>query len=121
MKTLNKVAYVCTVTAMLIFSSASFAAGDSGKQVISKIQVSQSGRVLIWGVDGSWNNPDTCDSSKYIALLPEQGAVVNEYYSEMYALLVAGYLQGKTVSGRLDGCISVVGTTYPILTNVYSY
>lgn len=102
-------------------TSPSFAGGNSGKQILEKVRVNVPGVVTVWGQTGDWANPDACSSSKYIVLLPEINSVINDSYSEMYALLIAGYLQGKTISSQLNGCFSISGTTYPIIRDVTSF
>ena len=105
---------------VLALPSLSFAGGNSGAQVIQQVKIGQGGTIQIWGDTGDWNNPDSCNSSKFILLLPSVGSVENLYYSEMYAFVVAGYLQSLSISGFLGGCSEVNGLTYPILRNVQS-
>lgn len=121
MKAIKKKMTACVVASMLAIPSLSFAAGNSGSQTVKQVQVNQAGRVLVWGNTGAWNNPDSCDSSNYLVFLPVPGGTVNEYYSEMYALLVSSYLQGKQTNGYLSGCEDVNGTTYPLLRNITSF
>ena len=89
---------------MFLLPSLSFASGDSGAQVIKKLMVSKGKVVKIWGESGKWGNPDVCNNSTYIILDPGTSATPNEYYSEMYILLVSSFIQGKQVSATLNGC-----------------
>lgn len=108
---------------MLILPSLSFAGGPSGKQIIKNINVDSTGKVRIWGNNGPWLNPDACDSSSEIVLLSIDNGVTNEYYSEMYALVAASFLQGKRVSGWLDGCAPPIwgAGTVPLMKSVGAF
>ena len=119
MKTFKKMTSLCVVALMLTLPSFSFASGNSGTQVPLEIQVNQNGRILVLGTN-DWANPDSCLSSRFVAILPIVGSTVNEFYSEMYALLVASYLQGKSVNGWLIGCTDFNNVTVPILRNITS-
>jgi hypothetical protein len=118
---LNKIAFQAfLLVACLFVTTSSFAGGNSGTQTIKQIRVDAAGTVFLYGTTGNWNNPDACNKSDFIVLLPEPMGTLNPYYSEMYALAVASFLQGKSINGWLSGCSTLFTDTRPILRNINS-
>ena len=115
-----KILSIAFLSVLLILPITLYAGGSSGSKIVSRLKVNQEGRVEIWPIAGDWANPDSCNQSNKIILLPNPSGTVNEYYSEMYALTVASYLQGKKIDAYLNGCTTINSVTYPIAIGVAS-
>lgn len=99
---------------LLIISSVSFAGGWTGLSTISQIRTNTD-LILISGNDLDSGNPDYCDIPAPFIMrtaLPD--------YPEMYALLVASYLQGKLVNLYVNGCTEMYGWSYPSVSAMIS-
>ena len=110
MKSKMKVTPLYILVFLLILPSLSFAAGGwTGESVINKISLNK-GNIVLYR-ETPWPNPDFCASTSTSAVLvvtPD-----NTYYSEIYALFVASFLQGATVNIYTLGCYDIFGTQYP--------
>ena len=96
---------------LLITPSLSHAGGWSGSSVISSVGVS-AGYIIVPG-DHDPGNPDFCEKGLPLVVDNERAD-----YSEIYALLVASFLQGKQVDIYVQGCIDYSGKTRPRITAV---
>lgn len=115
-KKFSKRVIITLLSAILLSaSSLSLAGSSSGSQILSSVRVYASGDVLLWGVTGDWNNLEGCLNADAIALHPAMTA-----YSELYALAVSSYLQGKTISARVSGCYAIGTPTYPEVQSLVS-
>lgn len=120
---MKKIFIYIVMLMVILLPSASYSSGPSGAQVVSAMNVDNIGKIRIYAQNGEWLNPDACDSSSEIIILPSVNGVVNKYYSEMFALVTASFLQNKRVSGMLNGCaVPVWGAgTIPIVTTIGVY
>lgn len=123
MKIPNKILCATIAFSILTLSSFANAGGHSGPRIIKQLLVRTNGAVQAVG-DTPWNNPDDCEGATTagdIVLRPPvdgTGATQEPYYSEMYALLVASFLQGKPVSAYLQGCYTLDNVDKPVLRTV---
>ena len=95
------------------------ASGTSGQQSMERI-VHRDDRVIIVTTNNNtaWENPDSCDEDRKVALVPEDPVV----YGEQLATLRAAKMANKTVSFMLDGCFTLdSGVSVPKITFITVY
>ena len=98
-------------------SHTAFAAGNAGNRAIKKMIHPDSTRVLVVADNKIWLNPDACDKSNQVVLAA--GELANDkVYREMLAMLLSAQLSGRRVEVRTNGCLTVSGSTYPVITQV---
>lgn len=121
MKTGKLVSSVIATLLILALPYMAFADGQSGTRTLRKVIVWQFGAISVVG-ETAWNDPDSCSGNATVnqIILPPPKNTSGKYYSEMYAMVVASYLQGKSVSSYLNGCYPLNGGNYPIMNTVNS-
>ena len=92
---------------LVIISFNSLAAGPIAQDTIDKVAFQTGGFFLY--ADG-WGNPNNCTQDSAIVL---QNTDPN--YDKAYALLLAAYMAGKTVSGYSNECVDFDGQTYNMI------
>lgn len=101
---MKKMAMISIVGALMAYAVAAYAGGPLTKNKVTKVAF-QTGGFFMYA--DNWNNPNNCTDSDAIVL---QSTDPN--YDKAYALLLAAYMSGKSVSGFSDGCASFDGKTY---------
>lgn len=84
-----------------------FAGGNIKADKIESVSFQQAGFFL--SADG-WGNPNNCTRSNAVVL---QASDPN--YDKAYALLLAAYMSGKTVTGYSDKCVEHDGQTFNMI------
>ena len=111
---------IMAFTAVVLVASLShtaFAGGNAGNRAIKKMIHPDSTRVLVMADNKIWLNPDACDKSNQVVLA--SGQLSNDkVYREMLAMLLSAQLSGRRVEVRTNGCLTVSGSTYPVITQV---
>ena len=94
-----------------------FAAGYAGNRVIGKMVHPDNSRVLVVADNNEWQNPDSCDESNQLVLASGE---LKSYriYMEMLTMLLSAQLSERPVGIRVDGCVGIGGSTYPIISQV---
>jgi hypothetical protein len=108
---------VAGVLVTMMWTSA-FAGGWSAKQVISNLKYSQDKTVVVFGLYGSWNNPNACDSDAAVVL--DQEAMLDSY-DELFAMLLGAHLTGREIKFFLSGCKMLGRNTIPVIKKVNIY
>lgn len=102
--------------------SSVLAAGSSGRQTIDRITQRPDTRFLVWGVAGDWQNPDSCDDSSRVVLVPpDPGAPSEDEFKQRYAMTLGAHLTGRRVAFRVSGCEMVGATSYPRVVGITVY
>jgi hypothetical protein len=83
------------------------ASGWSNWNVIDKVYVFSSRTNF---VHTSGTNPDSCGAATDYIL-----QTTHANYATLHATALSAYLAGKQVRFSLNGCVSIGGTTYPII------
>ena len=99
------------------FNQVVFAAGNAGNRAIKKLIHPDSTRVFVKAFNTVWLNPDACDKSNQIVLASDQLSNEN-VYRELLAMLLTAHVAERRVEVRTNGCLSVGGTTFPLITQV---
>lgn len=107
------------VIAFIILSipMSAFSSGFSGKGKIDYIyQRSGDGHVVIWRLDGVWDNPDGCQNS---SLLVIDGT--NPLRDSFFSATLSAKMADRGFGAFLAGCTIWNGVTYPTVYGVYNY
>ncbi len=110
------VGVLCSLTAMF-----ALAGGNSGRTLIGTINILANQTVFITPESGAWINPDLCDNSKKIVLLPPGAQGATLAYKDMYALLLGAHLTKRDINVFLGGCTLIGNQTFPVVTRVLIY
>jgi hypothetical protein len=98
------------------WATAAWGAGNAGTRVIKKVTHTNSQRLFIAG-DSAWKNPDVCDVNQQIVLVAAR--LSNEaVYREMFAMIMAAHVAGRSVNVRVKGCIDIQGETFPVVNEI---
>ena len=90
------------------------ASGKSGKYTIEWIKQYPDGRVVISSADSDWDNPDLCDKSNRVVMVPpEPNAPDDTAFRERFTIVLGAHLTARTVEFWLGGCELIGSTSYP--------
>ena len=106
---MRKIIFTMLISCGLLGSASLMAAGSSGERTLKNVSVTSDSYVRLEATN-NWNNPDACDSGKYIFIDPE-----NDAFKIMTAAALTAFAAGSTVKIFVDGCYERNGDTYPIL------
>ncbi len=119
----NLLAIVVIVLCNLSATIAWAAGAWSGQTLIARITVRVDQTIVVTNPAGTWVNPNSCDNSTRIVLLPPgaQGAALA--YKEVYASLLGAHLTSREVNIFLNGCapLAAGGQTFPVIAQVAVY
>lgn len=106
------------ILSALLFSSFVNASGGTGSGVITSMYVNNGWTMvhvpdLISTEMGSKNNPDSCASNYYFAIMP-----TDQNYSTIHATLMAAQMAGKKVKFWVNGCKGQ-NNSYPHIVSVW--
>ena len=99
------------------FSHSVLAGGNAGNRAIKKMIHPDSTRVLVVADNKIWLNPEACDKSNQIVLAAGQ-LTSDKVYREMLTMLLSAQVSERRVEVRTNGCLTVSGSTYPVITQV---
>jgi len=112
---IRKIVILVTGVLITMVHTPAFAGGWSGQQVIKNLNFSRDKLVLVVGLYGPWNNPNSCDTNAKVVLDP--GASLDSY-DEAFAMLLGAHLTGREIAFFLSGCMMVGSQTVPVIKTV---
>ncbi|SPY46094.1 hypothetical protein [Photobacterium damselae] len=95
-----------------LYSFSVSANSDFGTKNVTKIVIHDSGNVLVYFSEDTIHK-ESCDNNG-IYVLPKE----NLLFKEMYSGLLASMHSGAKVSGWVNGCYNIWGSTMPKITRL---
>ncbi|WP_196161754.1 hypothetical protein [Reinekea sp. G2M2-21] len=96
-----------------LFSTFAVASGSTASGKIEHLYLNNTWTMV--SVSGISENPDSCESTAYYAIIPS-----DSNYSALHSTLMAAQLAGKTVKFWVNGC-SGQGNKHPKIVSVWMY
>ncbi|WP_305840222.1 hypothetical protein [Photobacterium leiognathi] len=97
-----------------LYSFSVLANSSFGTKNVTKIVIHDSGNVYVY-LSGDTLHQELCNNNA-LYVLPKE----NLLFKEMYSGLLAAMHSGAKVSGWVNGCYNVWGSTYPKITRLYT-
>ena len=113
-KKMNPRTGLISVICGVALSTSALAAGWSTEQPITEVRFYEDGAIQLDGAIGWLNRPACLDYGNYIVIDP-----AHPFYSEMYATVMAAYLQNRNIMAYQSGCYTTLdGKNYPSVTRL---